>query len=318
MLDLHEMAMAGRLIGGGGGSPAPEPTLITKTIAANGTYSAEDDNADGYSAVTVNVQPTEQEILDTVKTLYKDVLPLARDSARVAAAYSAGSGAAEYLLRSQTSTSNYIPAVYLNGTPTDDTYKRLSVTSAIESSSTTAVNKYYKSTGGIYPDSVVQERVLLNGKKVILNREVFELNSNVIHPAFTAIYSPVTDAWFDVHETDTVKFCDMCTLSGASSADNIAVIYGNNNIYAVDFGSAVPTFSGTSTYTIPGSPSFYRLSLSTNFGNKKAKATISAVSSKPFTSFSADDIRAATFDMYDSGNSLIFAKNADISDYVAT
>lgn len=34
--------------GGGGGA-----TLITKTITANGTYSAEDDDADGYSEVTV-------------------------------------------------------------------------------------------------------------------------------------------------------------------------------------------------------------------------------------------------------------------------
>lgn len=37
--------------GYGGGSA----TLITKTITANGTYSAEDDDADGYSSVTVNV-----------------------------------------------------------------------------------------------------------------------------------------------------------------------------------------------------------------------------------------------------------------------
>ena len=37
---------------GSGGSSA---TLITKTITANGTYSAEDDDADGYSSVTVNV-----------------------------------------------------------------------------------------------------------------------------------------------------------------------------------------------------------------------------------------------------------------------
>lgn len=35
--------------GGGGG------TLITKTITANGTYDAEDDNADGYSTVTAAV-----------------------------------------------------------------------------------------------------------------------------------------------------------------------------------------------------------------------------------------------------------------------
>lgn len=38
-------------------TPVPVvPTLITKTITENGTYSAEDDNADGYSEVTVNVQ----------------------------------------------------------------------------------------------------------------------------------------------------------------------------------------------------------------------------------------------------------------------
>lgn len=33
------------------------PTLISKTITENGTYSAEDDNADGYDEVTVNVPP---------------------------------------------------------------------------------------------------------------------------------------------------------------------------------------------------------------------------------------------------------------------
>lgn len=38
--------------GGGGGGSA---TLITKTITENGTYDAEDDSADGYSSVTVNV-----------------------------------------------------------------------------------------------------------------------------------------------------------------------------------------------------------------------------------------------------------------------
>ena len=40
------------LTGSGGGGSA---TLITKSITANGTYSAEDDDADGYSEVTVNV-----------------------------------------------------------------------------------------------------------------------------------------------------------------------------------------------------------------------------------------------------------------------
>ena len=35
-----------------------DPVLITKNITANGTYSAEDDNADGYSDVIVNVEQT--------------------------------------------------------------------------------------------------------------------------------------------------------------------------------------------------------------------------------------------------------------------
>lgn len=35
-------------------------TLITKTITENGTYDASDDSADGYSEVTVNVQPLQE------------------------------------------------------------------------------------------------------------------------------------------------------------------------------------------------------------------------------------------------------------------
>ena len=48
--------------GGGGGSA----TLITKNITANGTYSASDDSADGYSSVTVNVSGGSTETWETV------------------------------------------------------------------------------------------------------------------------------------------------------------------------------------------------------------------------------------------------------------
>lgn len=51
MTDLYDLALA-RAMGGGG---APAPTLITKSITANGSYNAASDNADGYSSVTVNV-----------------------------------------------------------------------------------------------------------------------------------------------------------------------------------------------------------------------------------------------------------------------
>ena len=50
-MDLFDYFFTKVTIGGGGGSP----TLITKQIAENGTYTAADDNADGYSEATVNV-----------------------------------------------------------------------------------------------------------------------------------------------------------------------------------------------------------------------------------------------------------------------
>ena len=46
----------------------PEPTLISKSITANGTYSASDDNADGYSSVTVNVSGYSVEDISPVPT----------------------------------------------------------------------------------------------------------------------------------------------------------------------------------------------------------------------------------------------------------
>lgn len=40
---------------GGGSGGGSTPTLITKNITENGIYNAQDDNADGYSSVTVNI-----------------------------------------------------------------------------------------------------------------------------------------------------------------------------------------------------------------------------------------------------------------------
>ena len=51
-----EMAPAIDNIPSGGG------TLITKTVTDNGIYNAADDEADGYSVVTVSI-PTTQEVL---------------------------------------------------------------------------------------------------------------------------------------------------------------------------------------------------------------------------------------------------------------
>ena len=47
MVDLYELAFARAMNGGGSAAP----TLITKSITANGSYNAASDNADGYSGV---------------------------------------------------------------------------------------------------------------------------------------------------------------------------------------------------------------------------------------------------------------------------
>ena len=49
----------------GGSNSGGGSTLITKSITQNGTYSAQDDNADGYSEVSVNVIPPNYELIST-------------------------------------------------------------------------------------------------------------------------------------------------------------------------------------------------------------------------------------------------------------
>lgn len=50
-------------------------TLVTKTITKNGTYVAEDDGADGFSEVTIDIQPTLQEKTVAPSTIQQVVTP---------------------------------------------------------------------------------------------------------------------------------------------------------------------------------------------------------------------------------------------------
>ena len=74
MTDLHDILIAGRMLGGSGGSPAPEPVLITKTITANGTYSATDEGADGYSEVTAAVPELPVTFVKSIKSLGNSII----------------------------------------------------------------------------------------------------------------------------------------------------------------------------------------------------------------------------------------------------
>ena len=85
MTDLHDILIAGRMLGGSGGSPAPEPVLIAKTITANGTYSAAAEGADGYSEVTAAVPELPVTFVKSIKSLgnsiiVTDIVPLYTDT----------------------------------------------------------------------------------------------------------------------------------------------------------------------------------------------------------------------------------------------
>ena len=56
MLNFYDAILGAETIGGGGGGS--EPVLVSKSITANGTYDPADDNADGYSSVSVDVPNT--------------------------------------------------------------------------------------------------------------------------------------------------------------------------------------------------------------------------------------------------------------------
>lgn len=69
-MDLFDLFLAKAITGGG--SPSPEVVLIDKEIAENGTYTAADDNADGYDEVTVAVPREITKLVDGTITEYVD------------------------------------------------------------------------------------------------------------------------------------------------------------------------------------------------------------------------------------------------------
>ena len=69
MTDLFDLAAA-RLMSGGG-SPA---VLTEKSVTANGTYSAADDNADGYSSVTVAVPELPVMFVKSIKSIGNSII----------------------------------------------------------------------------------------------------------------------------------------------------------------------------------------------------------------------------------------------------
>lgn len=107
-------------------------TLITKNINANGTYDAEDDNADGYSSVTVNV-PTPTPTLQTITKTYTPTESAQTESVSADAGYDG--------IDTVDVTVNAIPSNYVGSGITQRTSSDLSASGA----TITAPAGYYAS-----------------------------------------------------------------------------------------------------------------------------------------------------------------------------
>ena len=133
----------------GGGS-----TLITKTITADGTYDAEDDNADGYSSVTVNV-PTGTARTSTDVTVSGDSVTVPAGLYSSSVTKSVASGSAGTPTASKGTVSNHSVSVtpsvtnttgYITGGAKTGTAVTVSASELVSGSETKTANGTYDVT----------------------------------------------------------------------------------------------------------------------------------------------------------------------------
>ena len=96
-------------LGGGGSS-----TLIEKSITANGTYDAEDDEADGYSSVTVNVPSVDGVYFDGTTTNVLKIPYSSRDYEYKIKFYIASQQTSRMIFG--TTTNGWYPVLFMNST----------------------------------------------------------------------------------------------------------------------------------------------------------------------------------------------------------
>jgi hypothetical protein len=140
-------------------------------------------------------------------------------------------------------------------------------------------------------------------------------NMSACHPAISDRYTFTEGGWYTY--TDLYDFSDIITLDGASSSDYL---------FGVTFSSGRRIFRYTSQpvfepynneYRTQGNPNVIRYQLDGVIGTAYTAKTTLTSDLATFT-INVTDINFATFDVYDTNGNLLFAKNADITDFVAT
>jgi hypothetical protein len=179
-----------------------------------------------------------------------------------------------------------------------------------------------KSDSGIFPvatDSFGDFHIR-QGEKMKL-----KINSDKIgtrHPAIVKKYPTIFDnQWIDF-ENDEFNFTDLATLTDATIDDYI-IVYKNGSTYYVYryVGESAPIFeiSSGSNYRAMNSQKDFRHDIASALvmsTGRKLNDVVTINSSEGTDAFPIANVIAATFDIKDANDMVLFAKNADITDYV--
>ena len=170
----------------------------------------------------------------------------------------------------------------------------------------------------LIPNSTSNSKWLQMGEHLTVpcKFEVKNLTSlSACHPAISDRYTFTEGGWYTY--TDLYDFSDIITLDGASSSDYL---------FGVTFSSGRRIFRYTSQpvfepynneYRTQGNPNVIRYRPDGVIGTAYTAKTTLTSDLITFT-INVTDINFATFDVYDTNGNLLFAKNADITDFVAT
>ena len=144
-----------------------------------------------------------------------------------------------------------------------------------------------------------------------------------IHPAFAAKYTGCMDGEWFAFEDGAYRFTDIFSLTGAAAADYIVMCDVSGSKYAYLYsGENPPVFepkNGGKYGAAEGrTDSRYDLGAVVSSGGSKYYSAVQGVTSSVgrTDSFLLTSIVHATFDIKDAGGNILFAKNAEITDFV--
>lgn len=179
-----------------------------------------------------------------------------------------------------------------------------------------------KSDSGIFPitTDTFGSTSILQGEKIKLKINPDKIGTR--HPAIVKKYPTIfNNQWIDF-EDDKFNFTDLATLTNATTDDYVVVYNSGSTYYIYRYvGESAPVFeiASGSNYRAMNSQKDFRHDISGALVASSGKQLndVAAINgTERNDTFPIASIIAATFDIKDANDTVLFAKNADITDYV--